>query len=407
MDKNKSKIPGAVVAIGIAQFLINISSVMIFSLSAVYLKSILGVGTGLIGFLEGAVEAGAHATKLFSGVISDYFRRRKAIMVVGFALVTLSRPILAISENFVAVFTARFLDRFGNGIQATPRDALVGDIAPKDIKGACFGLRQSLGTAGSFAGGLIGILAMMWTFNNFHQVFWIATIPAFLAFVILVIAVKEPKPVPLPEGEVETDAARPKRHPIRMSDVKRLGKYYWCLIIIEGVFMLSRPTEAFLTLHAHQTFQLADTYIPAILLVYNLTYCLSSYPIGRLADRMNRYVLLMIGFAALIVADLVLAFAPNVWWLFGGVAIWGIQMGISQSIFLTLIDQSVPADLRGTGFGIFYLTSAVAIILAGTGAGHIAQHFNDFGMTFLVSGIVGSVALFLLWVLPRPKQSMG
>lgn len=406
MDKNKSKIPSAVVAIGIAQFLINISSVMIFSLSAVYLKSILGVGTGLIGFLEGAVEAGAHATKLFSGVISDYFRRRKAIMVVGFALVTLSRPVLAISENFVAVFTARFLDRFGNGIQATPRDALVGDIAPSDIKGACFGLRQSLGTAGSFAGGLIGILAMMWTFNNFHQVFWIATIPAFLAFVILVIAVKEPKPVPLPEGEVEADTSRPKRHPIRMSDIKRLGKYYWFLIIIEGVFMLSRPTEAFLTLHAHQTFQLADTYIPAILLVYNLTYCLSSYPIGRLADRMNRYVLLMIGFAALIVADIVLAFAPNVWWLFGGVAIWGIQMGISQSIFLTLIDQSVPGDLRGTAFGIFYLTSAVAIILAGTGAGHIAQHFNDFGMTFLISGMVGSVALFLLWALPRPKQSV-
>ena len=404
MDKNKSKIPPAVVAIGIAQFLINISSVMIFSLSAVYLKSILGVGTGLIGFLEGAVEAGAHATKLFSGVMSDYFRRRKAIMVVGFALVTLSRPILAISENFVAVFTARFLDRFGNGIQATPRDALVGDIAPKDIKGACFGLRQSLGTAGSFAGGLIGILAMMWTFNNFHQVFWIATIPAFLAFVILVIAVKEPKPVPLPEGEVENNAARPKRHPIRMSDVKRLGKYYWYLIAIEGVFMLSRPTEAFLTLHAHQTFQLEDTYIPAILLVYNLTYCLSSYPIGRLADRMNRYVLLMFGFAALIVADIVLAFAPNVWWLFGGVAIWGIQMGISQSVFLTLIDQSVPGDLRGTAFGIFYLTSAVAIILAGTGAGHIAQHFGDFGMTFLVSGIVGSFALFLLWVLPRPKK---
>ncbi len=403
MKKDKSSIPVTVFLIGVVQFLINISSVMIFSLSAVYLKSILGVGTGWIGFLEGAVEASAHTTKLFSGIISDYLRRRKLIMAIGFALVTITRPILALSESFSAVFTARFLDRFGNGIQSTPRDALVGDVAPEDIKGECFGLRQSLGTAGSFVGGIVGILAMIWTASNFHQVFWIATIPAFLAFLILVAFVKEPKPVPLPEGELDEDIEHPKKHPIHLSDLKRLGKYYWYLMIVVGVFMLARPTEAFLTLHASQTFGLADKFAPSILLTYNLTYCLSSYPIGRLADRMSRYQLLGLGFLVLIAADMLLAFAPNIETIFVGVAVWGIQMGISQSIFLTLVDQITPPDLRGTAFGFFYLISAVAIILAGICAGNISQHYGE-ANAFLASSFVGILAFVLLLVLPRKKK---
>ncbi len=405
MKKKRSRIPSAIFAIGAAQLLINISSVMIFSLSAVYLKSILGVGTGWIGFLEGAVEASAHATKLFSGMISDYLRRRKAIMVVGFALVTITRPLLAVSESFLAVFMARFFDRFGNGIQSTPRDALVADIAPADIKGACFGLRQTLGTAGSFAGGIIGILAMMWTMNNFHHVFWIATIPAFAALIILVLAIKEPKPVPLPDGEKDDDVTHPKRHPIRLDDLKRLGKNYWFLMIVVGVFMLARPTEAFMSLHAHQTFHLSDTYIPVILLIYNMTYSLSSYPIGRLADRMDRYQLLQVGFLTLVLADVVLAFAPTIWVLFLGVGIWGIQMGISQSVFLALVDQTVPEDLRGTAFGFFYLISAIALIVAGTVAGNVAQHFGSVGTSFFVSSGVGMCALCVLLIVSKVSRS--
>lgn len=404
MKKSRRSIPGVIFAIGLVQFLINISSVMIFSLSAVYLKSILGVPTGWIGFLEGAVEASAHATKLFSGIISDYLRRRKAVMVVGYVLVTLTRPILAISESFVAVFVARFFDRFGNGIQSTPRDALVGDIAPKEIKGECFGLRQSLGTAGSFTGGVVGILAMIWTADNFHHVFWIATIPAVLALIILVIAVKEPKPIPLLEEERDVNLEKPKRHPIRLSDLKRLGKDYWILMGIVGAFMLARPTEAFMSLHAHETFGLLDRYLPAILLTYNFTYSLSSYPVGRLADRMNRYQLLQVGFGALILADLLLAFAPNIYIMFLGVAVWGIQMGISQSIFLTLVDHIVPQDLRGTAFGFFYLISALALIVAGTAAGNIAQHFGNVGTAFLASSGVGLFALILLRAVPKPQQ---
>lgn len=404
MSKKKSPIPGAIIAIGLVQFFINISSVIIFSLSAVYLKSILGVGTGLIGLLEGAVEASAHATKLGSGILSDYLKRRKMIMVVGFALVTISRPILAISESFSAVFTARFLDRFGNGMQATPRDALVGDIAPKDIKGSCFGLRQSLGTAGSFVGGILGILAMMWTFNNFHHVFWVATIPSAIALLILIFAVRD-RTHQNNEKSASNVAPSKSRKPIRFSDLKRMGKYYWFLIIIAGAFMLSRPTEAFLCLHASGTFGMENTYIPAILLIYNFTYCLSSYPIGRLADRMNRYHLLMVGFVVLITADMVLAFAPNLWIMLGGVALWGIQIGISQSIFLTLVDHTVPDDLRGTAFGFFYLTSAIAVIVAGTCAGYIEQISGSFGTTFFVSGIVGTFALLLLTFLPRPAKN--
>jgi MFS family permease len=374
---------------------------MIFSLTAVYLKAILGVATGWIGFLEGFVEASSYATRLISGVLSDYFRRRKFIMVLGYLFVTLTRPLFALSTSYVAVFTARFLDRLGNGIQSTPRDALVGDIAPDDIKGTCFCAKQAIGVSGSFLGGIVGVLAMDYTNSNFHNVFWLAAIPAILAVIILITFVKEPKPVPLEPGE-KVEEKKIKKHPIHLSDLKRLGKYYWYLMAIVAMFMLARLGEAFLSLHATSNFNLEAKYIPFILIAYNLTYALISWPIGRLADKMNRYFLLGLGFFALIAADVILSLASNLTAFFIGVAVWGVQMGISQGIFSTLVDQTAPADLRGTAFGFFYLISAVSLLVASTLGGVLAQNFGD-SMAFTYSGCVAVLSFVLLLLLPQPK----
>ncbi|MBY0280540.1 MAG: MFS transporter [Alphaproteobacteria bacterium] len=390
-------IPKSIWALGLASFLINISSVIVFGLSAVYMKTILGVATGWIGLLEGIVEACAYGTRIFSGVFSDYLRRRKAIMVWGFALATLARPILAISSSFGAVFTARLLDRVGNGIQSTPRDALVGDISPPEIKGSCYGLRQSLATAGSFVGGIVGVGAMLWTGQNFQHVFWIATIPAVLAFIILVIAVKEP---PRSPDEMDSTTNKPVRHPIRWSDVIRLGKPYWLLMIVAAIFMLSRVSEAMLILHAHQNFGLSESYTPLILILYNGTNSLASYPIGRLSDKMSRQMILGFGFIVLIVADILLSWAPNIFVMMAGVAVWGVQIGITQSMFLALVADTVPDDLRGTGFGFFYLVSAVSLVLASTIGGTIAQCYNEH-VTFMVSSLIASVALIALIMMAR------
>ncbi len=385
----RSSVPSSIWAIGMASFLINTSSVIVFGLSAVYMKTILGVGTGWIGLLEGVVEAFAYATKVLSGVFSDYLQRRKVIMIWGFALATLARPILAVSSSFGAVFTSRVLDRIGNGVQSTPRDALVGDLSPASIKGECFGLRQSLATAGSFFGGVVGVLAMVLTNQNFHVVFWVATIPAVLGLIILVSLVKDPH---LADHKV------PEKHPIRWSDIPRLGRSYWILMIVTAFFMLARVGEAMLILHAHQNFGLSGSYTPLVLMLYNGTNALSSYPIGRLSDRISRYSLLALGFATLIVADIFLSSATDLWVMLLGVAVWGIQIGITQSMFLALIADNVPEDLRGTGFGVFYLISALALVIAGSVGGTIAQVYNE-SVTFMVSGFVGVFALVVLAVL--------
>lgn len=393
MKKNKPTIPSTVWALGFVNFFINISTVMIFSFSAIYLKTILGIGTVLIGVLEGFVEAFAYLMKLFSGIISDYLQRRKRLIVLGYALLALSRPLLAISSTFSTVFLARVMDRFGNGIQATPRDALIGDIAPPEHRGACFGLRQALGTAGSFVGGILGVIAMWWTANNYHQVFWLATIPAVLALVILIVSVKDPK---LKDKEIDKETHQPKKHPIHLADLKRLGNNYWKLMIVVTVFMTARVSEAFLILHATQNHGLDPAYSSIILICYNLTYSLASYPVGALSDRFGRYPILFLGFVTLILSDLVLFFSFNIYMVFIGVSLWGVQLAITQNTFTAKIADLVPSDLKGTGFGFFYLISAVASILSGWIGGKIAHDFDE-GAMFGVSSLIAILALIFLY----------
>jgi MFS family permease len=392
LNLSKEKIPKSIWALGFATLLINVSSVIVFGLSAVYMKNILGIGSGWIGFIEGSVEACAYATKLLSGVLSDYLQRRKTIMICGFALATLARPLLAVSANFFTVCFARLLDRIGNGIQSTPRDALVGDLSPSSIKGKCYGLRQSLAMAGSFLGGIVGIIAMILTNNNFQYVFWIASIPAIFALSILIMWVNEPK---IHNNQKQKNKS--KREKINFSDIKHLGKTYWILMIIAVVFMCSRVGEAMLILHAHQNFGLSLEYTPLILILYNGASSLASYPIGYLSDKFPRYYLLVLGFIMLIVADLLLGLAKHLTMVMLGVAAWGIQIGITQSMFMALIADTVPARLRGTGFGFFYLMSAVSLLIASTVGGGIAQKYSQFH-TFLYSSIIATIALVLLMI---------
>lgn len=389
INSQRPSIPSGVWAIGFSNFLINTSSVMIFSLSAVYLKT-LGVESTWIGLLEGVVEATAFATRVFSGVVSDYLRRRKSVIMFGYGLVTLSRLIFPISSSFSAVFTARMFDRLGNGIQASPRDALVSDITPPEIKGECFGLGQTLKTAGSFFGAIVGLWALWLTSENFHQVFWIASIPAVLAFLLLAIVVKEPEQNLHPKDHQ-------KRHPIHWSDIPRLGRPYWLLMLVVVTFMLARIGEAFLTLHA-RGFGLTIAMIPIIQIVYNATTSLSSYPIGWLSDRYSRFSLLALGIFTLILTDVIMVSSSNLFMVFIGVGMWGIQIGICQSLFLAMIADYTPEDLRGTAFGIFYLISAISILIAGTTAGYLA-HIGSESWSYIYSGVVATISLILLGVI--------
>lgn len=404
-----SVVPIGIWFMGSAMMFINISYVVIYSLSALYLSSI-GTSSRWIGLLEGIVEAVSFLMKLFSGVISDYLRRRKSLMVTGYGMMVISKPFFAISISILSFSTfwfwimyaaARCFERMGNGIQGTPRDAMVGDLAPSQHKGACFGLLRSLGVFGSILGGVMAICAMWWTGGHFQTVFWLTTIPATLSLLILIIAVKEPKHSIHPR-DVKSKTGH---HPLHWSDLSRLGKEYWALMGIVAVFMLSRVSETFIVLHAHYDFDLPVEWSPVIMLIYNITYCLSSYPVGRLSDRIGRYGLLVVMIVVLMLADLLIATASNLTMLFLGTLVWGIQMGIAQSIFLAAIADLVPEDLRGTGFGVYYLVGAAASVLAGLGAGSLAHTFG-YSSIFLGSLVVAGLSLVVLSIFLAKKKKM-
>jgi MFS family permease len=396
-----STIPKQIWGIGWAVFFINASSVMVRCIAAIYLKTIVGVGTGWIGLLEGIVECMSFVIKTFSGVISDYLRRRKMFITIGYVLIAISNPILALWSSFGAVCFARVIARFGNGIQATPRDALVGDIAPEKSRGACYGLRVGLGMAGSFAGALIGLILMYKSSNNYQYVFWMATLPAVIAVLIVLVFIKDP-------GESKGHKDKKARNPIHWADIPRLGRKYWALMAVVAVFMVAQVGEPFMVLHAHQNFGLQQSDAPLILLIFNATYSASSFPVGVLSDRMSRYRLLAVGFVILIIADYILATATNLTTVFVGIALYGLQMGIHQSMFFTLVADTVPDNLRGTAFGIYYLISAISILFANISAGIIAQAFGE-SMAYLASFFIGSLALLLLlYMMPKgDKKKMN
>ncbi len=395
----KGDIPISIWAIGCASMLINISTVLVFGIAALYLKQILAIGTGLIMFLEGFFEACAYIMKLISGVISDYFKRRKSLMILGFAMITIARPILAFFGTFSAVLVARVFDRFGNGIQSSPRDALVGDLAPLGKRGACFGLRQSLAVAGSFIGGIVGIIAMDYTNNNYQQIFMLACVPAFLALILLLVFVEEAPINP----ESASHKKKPARRKMQFSDLALLGKRYWLLMFIAVLFMMARLGESVLIIHATESYGMKANWVHGIMVLYNGSNALCSYPIGVLSDRLGRIKFLMLSFSLLVIADGFLAFSPNLWLMLIGVVIWGIQIGMSQSMFLSIIADYVPEELRGTGIGFYYLASSLGLIAAGSIGGEIAYFYNQ-KATYVYSGFMGLTALTLLFLLRHKLQ---
>jgi len=353
------EIPGGIWALGFVSMLMDISSEMIHALLPVYLVTVLGTSMVTVGVIEGVAEATASITKIFSGALSDWLGKRKLLAVLGYGLAAFTKPVFPLAPSVSWLIGARFVDRVGKGIRGAPRDALVADIAPTHLRGASFGLRQSLDTVGAFLGPLLGIGLMWWTVDNFRAVFWVAVVPAFLAFALMIFAVREP--------------ARPERlrqvhNPISLAEIKRLGASYWWIVGIATVFTLARFSEAFLILRA-QSVGLPIMLVPAVLVLMNVVYALAAYPAGVASDRMNRTTLLIVGLVLLIAADLALALLPSIGGVALGVVLWGLHMGLTQGMFATLVADASPPELRGTAYGFFNLLTGVAMLAASVIAG--------------------------------------
>jgi MFS family permease len=376
--------------------LMDISSEIIHALLPVYLVTVLGASMVTVGFIEGIAEATASITKVFSGALSDWLGKRKLLAAIGYGLAAFTKPIFPLAPSVSWLVAARFIDRIGKGIRGAPRDALVADIAPTHLRGASFGLRQSLDTVGAFVGPALAIGLMWLTANSFQAAFWVAVIPAFLAVAVLVFAVDEPERPP---------GLRKVQSPLSVAELKRLGLAYWWIVGIAVVFSLARFSEAFLILRA-QAVGLPVMLVPLVLVLMNVVYAFAAYPAGVLSDHVNRITILGVGFSLLIAADLVLGFTNGLAGVAAGVALWGLHMGFTQGLLATLVADTAPPELRGTAYGMFNLLSGLALLIASVLAGALWESVGA-ESTFFAAALFTAIALVGLAATRRIAPTVG
>ena len=383
------RIPAGVWMLGFVSLLMDISSEMIHSLLPLFMVGVLGASALTVGVIEGLAESTALIVKVFSGALSDYLGRRKGLALFGYALGAFTKPLFAVATTTGMVVTARLLDRVGKGIRGAPRDALVADMVPPAMRGAAFGLRQSLDTVGAFAGPLLATGLMLLWANDFRAVFWVAAIPGALSVVLLWFGVREPP--------TQVDAKR--SNPISRANLRRLSASYWWVVGIGAVFTLARFSEAFLVLRAQQA-NIPLALVPLVMVAMNAVYAASAYPFGKLSDRIDRRWLLALGLLVLMAADLVLASSTHWSALLAGVALWGVHMGMTQGLLAAMVADTAPEALRGTAYGFFNLASGVAMLAASVLAGLLWDRLGA-AYTFYAGAAFCVAALLVLWARGR------
>jgi len=389
----RARIPAAVWALGLVSMFMDISSEMIHSLLPMFLATTLGVSAAAIGLIEGLAEATALIVKVFSGVLSDWLGKRKGLALLGYALGAFTKPFFALANGAGLVVAARLVDRVGKGIRGAPRDALVADLSPPEVRGAAFGLRQSLDTVGAFVGPLLATAFMLLWADDFRAVFWVAVVPGVMAVLVLTLGVREP----------EHHSGERRTNPIRRDTLRALGADYWWVVALGSVFTLARFSEAFLVLRA-QALGVSMALVPLVMVAMNVVYAASAYPFGWLADRMSHTRLLGGGLVVLIASDVLLARAAGLPGLLTGVALWGIHMGMTQGLLAAMVADTAPAPLRGTAYGVFNLASGLAMLLASVVAGGLWDAFGP-GATFWAGA--GFAVLSLVLLLRHPGSAAG
>ncbi|MBC7416266.1 MAG: MFS transporter [Herminiimonas sp.] len=388
------RIPPTVWVLGLVSMLMDISSEMIHSLLPIFMVTVLGASATMVGVIEGVAEATALIAKVFSGVLSDHVGKRKWLAVTGYAMGAATKPLFALAPAIGWIFTARFLDRIGKGIRGAPRDALIADVTPAAIRGAAFGLRQSLDTVGAFTGPLVAMgLMLLWS-NDFRAVFWVAVIPGALAVALLVFGIREP-------ARAAPAEARPLARPFPLSRaaLARMPRAYWWIVAVGALLTLARFSEAFLVLRAQQG-GIGLAYLPLALVLMNAVYALAAYPLGALADRLPHATLLALGVVPLIAADALLAHSAQPLWVAAGLVCWGLHLAATQGLLAAMIADCAPADLRGTAYGVFNLGSGLTMLAASLIAG-LLWDFAGAAATFQAGMCFAMLSLLLLLVRRR------
>jgi len=388
-------LPGSIWALGLGSLFMDTSSELIHSLLPVFMSTVLGAGMVTIGLIEGIAESAASISKVFSGFLSDRLGKRKLLVVTGYGLSALTKPAFPLATSIGWVLAARFTDRIGKGIRGAPRDALIAESTSPSLRGAAYGLRQSLDSVGAFLGPLLALACMAWLANDIRSVLWIGVVPAFIAVAVLALAVKEPTRVEM------THMSQAK---VSFDSLRRMGTMFWLITVLGAFFALARFSEAFLILRA-QSVGMSLGLIPVVMIVMNVVYALSAYPAGAAADRVRRRTLLTSGLVVLVGADAILAMAQNPWNVLGGTCLWGLHMGLTQGLFSKMVSEAVPGALRGSAFGIYHVVIGVALLAASMTAGLLWEIVGPAATFWAGAGFSAMTAAGVLWSSTRMRRN--
>ncbi len=389
-------IPKQIWILGISTFLVNISSVITFSFSPLYLTVVFGVTAMGIGSLEGIVESLSYFMRIFSGILSDWLRKRKLLIVLGYFFVALSRLIYPLAQAATWIFAGRIVERLSYGLQVAPREAFVADVAPAHLRGACYGLRQAFGMVGSVVGGVLGIWVMEMSHTNYRLLFTLAIIPSFLALFLLIFLLKEPKELAKEKKDVTTH--------LSLASFSSFSPSFWIFMGVIAIFMLGRYSEVFMILWV-KDLGLSEKYAPVVLVLINVASSISSYPIGALSDRLDRRFLLAAGLVLLLMADIFLALANSYIVALWGIVFWGLHYGVSYGLVLAMVSDRCPKELRGTTFGILFVVMGIMLLLANHLSGWLTIAFGA-PAAFWLSAVLMILALGSMWFL-KPYRVPG
>lgn len=380
-------IPRTIWALGTVSLLMDISTELIHSLLPIFMVSVLGANLTYVGIIEGIAESTALMTKMFSGTISDFLNKRKILVGLGYGLSAITKPLFPLANSLSIVLFARFFDRIGKGIRDAPRDALISDLAPYKGRGASFGLRQALDSMGAVIGPLMAMLFIYIFSGNIRYVFWIATIPAILAVLVLIFGVTEPEKNSL-------QIQHPKEWVLYWYKIRHLNKAFWYLLFIGGVLALARFSEAFLILKANSV-GVSLAWLPSIMIVMNIAFASSSFPAGALSDVIGRQAILSSSILLLFMAEIILGFSSTIWMTMIGVIIWGLHMGLSQGLLAAMVADSTPEHLRGFAYGIFYFVCGIATLFSSIIAGMIGDRWG-IPFLFYFASVFSTIAILAL-----------
>ncbi|MGE4431480.1 MAG: MFS transporter [Sphingobium sp.] len=384
-DPRAPQLSRTIWTLGLVSMFMDISSEIVHALLPLFLTVTLGASVALVGVIDGVAEATASISKVFSGYLSDRIGRRKPLILLGYGLSALTKPLFALAASPLPVLGARFVDRIGKGLRDAPRDALIADVTPPEIRGRAYGLRQALDTVGAFAGPLAAIALMAAFGDDMRAVFWVAVIPGAIAVLLVLFGIK---------GDRREQAPSEARVPLRLADLRKLDYRFWAVVAIGVMFTLARFSEAFLVLRANGN-GLPLVLAPLVFVVMNLIYSLGAYPAGALADTGGPLRPLFLGLACLLGADLCLAFSAGLPGTFAGIALWGAHMALTQGLLAKLVAEMAPEDLRGSAFGIFHLATGIALLAASVLAGLLWDRIGP-SATFIASGGFAAITAVLL-----------